>query len=602
MKPSGVRRETQILGLILLVGAGLRLYGLCWDDGQWLHPDERQIYFITTGLGWPSSLREALSPESPLNPGFFAYGSFPFYLLKAITALLAPMWPALRDPDNLHLIGRPLAALFDLGTVFITYCLARSLLAGPARPRAARDGALVAAALVSLAVLHVQLAHFYTTDPLLTFFVMLTLTLASQVARGGGRRWQIVLGIAFGLAMANKISAAVLVVAILAACWARTTGQGTLETRCPSRQTLATFPFAAPVRCMLPTIAVAAVVFALIQPYAWIDWQTFLSDTIRESQIAWGLLDAPYTRQYAGTLPYVYSAWQTARWGLVLPLGIVAWGALGAATFRSLRREPRKNLLLLAWAGPYLAITGLLYARYLRYMLPLVPILCLLAAQFLFTPRIRDDAADEPSPLVRRRAYLVVAIAVLVLFSLGYVLAFASIYAEPHSWVTASEWIYMHVPQGSTLAIEEWDTALPLPLDIGSESRRIEEYRAHTLPLYAEPDDTGKWEMLAGTLAKSDYLIIASRRLYGSISRLPERYPLTARYYELLFDGQLGYELVEEFTRGPAWLNPRLPPLPDAARPVAQPDESFVVYDHPRVLVFRNADRLQPDELVRRLQ
>jgi hypothetical protein len=121
------------------------------------------------------------------------------------------------------------------------------------------------------------------------------------------------------------------------------------------------------------------------------------------------------------------------------------------------------------------------------------------------------------------------------------------------------------------------------------------------LSLYDEPDGATKWEALSGDLAASDYLVIASRRLYGSIRRAPERYPVATRYYDLLFAGELGFELVSEFTRGPAWLNPPIPPLPGAAPALLRPDESFVVYDHPRALIFRNIQRLPADELLRRL-
>jgi len=122
--------------------------------------------------------------------------------------------------------------------------------------------------------------------------------------------------------------------------------------------------------------------------------------------------------------------------------------------------------------------------------------------------------------------------------------------------------------------------ALPLPLDVDGRPRRIEEYSVRALPLYDEPDGEAKWATIGRDLAASDYLIVASRRLYGSIPRLPERYPAASRYYELLFGGDLGFELAGEFTRGPAWLNPRLRPLSGAAASLAIPDESFVVYDH----------------------
>jgi 4-amino-4-deoxy-L-arabinose transferase-like glycosyltransferase len=342
------------------------------------------------------------------------------------------------------------------------------------------------------------------------------------------------------------------------------------------------------------TVLVAAVVLIAVQPYALVDWQTFLADTIRESQTAWGTLDVPYTRQYAGTLPYFYSIWQTAFWGLGLPLGLAAWAGFAAALVRWLRRGSWADTLLLAWAGPYLAIIGLFHARYLRYMLPLVPILCILAAQLL-TVRRRSFSA------MLWRRILGVGYGGLILCTCAYSLVFASLYTAPHSWITASEWIYNQVPAGSTLAVEEWDTALPLPLNLNGQPRRIEEYDVRSLALYDEPDDTAKWSSLAADLSASDYIIIASRRLYGSIPRLADRYPLSSRYYNWLFAGELGFELAGEFSRGTTWLNPPLPPLPDAAPAWLRPDESFVVYDHPRALVFRNVEHLSAAELLGRL-
>lgn len=580
------RWQTLLLVLILALGAGLRLYGLDWDDGHWLHPDERQIYFVTLGLDWPHSLTEALSPDSPLNPQFFAYGSLPFYLLKLVAAVLAPLWPALRDPDNLHLAGRPLAVLFDLGTIYLTYRLARSLL-----PPLDRDGpawgAILAAALTGLAVLHVQLGHFYTVDPLLTFFIMLTLALAAGVAKGASQGHQIALGLALGLALATKVSAAPLLLVIFVAYYFRYTVSSPHPPNSRAQ-------FLTPLRKMLPTLLLAGAIFVMVQPYVLIDWPTFLDHTFRESQIAWGVLDVPYTRQYGGTLPYLYSLRQTATWALALPVGLIALAGLAAALIRWVRRAPWSDSLLLAWAGPYLAITGLLYTRYLRYMLPLIPVLCILGTYLL-------TDLGQRQWFVTRRWVLRIGCWALGIGSLAYALSFALIYAAPHTWIAASEWLYREAPAGSTLAVEDWDVALPLPLEVDGHARRIEEYDVRVLTLYDEPDDADKWEALASDLAGSDYVILASRRLYGSIPRLPERYPIATRYYDQLLAENLGFELVGEFTRGPEWLNPPIPPLPDAAPTLLQPDESLVVYDHPRTLIFHNTERLPAVELLHRL-
>lgn len=584
-------RETLVLFLILAAGAALRLYGLSWDGGHWLHPDERQIYFVTLDLGWPRSLAEALGPDSPLNPRFFAYGSLPFYLLKVAVAALSPLWPSLQDPDNLHLVGRTLATLFDLGTVYLTYrlvCTSWPASDGGGRARGGVSGrvaGLLAAAIVSLAVIHVQLAHFYTTDPLLTFLVMLTLNLAVDVGHGGGKWQQVALGVAFGLALATKINAALLILVVFVAYGAR-------QTEDTAQGTGLNAQFLTILWRMAPVVILAAIVFVVVQPYALIDWPTFVEDTIRESQIAWGSLQVPYTLQYAGTLPFVYSIWQTAIWGVGLPLGLIVWAGFAAVLIHWLRRGAWYDTLLLAWAAPYLVVTGLLYTRYLRYMLPLVPVLSILAVRSM--ARLRQSRLWQ------------FGVGGLVIGVLLYALVFSTIYAVPHSWITASAWIYRNIPAGSTLAVEEWDTPLPLGMDVDGQARRSGEYDLRPLPLYGEPDDEAKWGELAADLADSDYLVVSSRRLYGSIPRLPDRYPLATNYYERLFDGELGFVLVGEFTRGAGassrLLNPRIPPLPAAGPATLRPDESFVVYDHPRALIFRNAGHLPAEELLQRLQ
>jgi len=590
-------RQALPIILILIVAAALRFRGLNWDDGHWLHPDERQIFFVVMELDWPSSVAEALSPDSPLNPHFFAYGSLPIYLLKLVVTVLQPLWPALRDEGNMHLVARPLAVLFDLGTIYLVYRLARKLLPAPRDQKRARWIALLAAAFTSFAVLHIQLAHFYTADPLMTFFIMLALTLAAGVTEGSSLRRDIALGAALGLALATKVSAAPLLLVVAVAYYAATL-------RTPPTSAIR-YAWTA-LRRMIPVLLVAAALFFIVQPYALIDARTFLEDTGREAEIARGSFDVPYTIQYAGTLPYLYPIWQNALWGLALPLGLVGWAGLVALVIRWLRRGLRSDALLLAWAGPYLVLTGLLYAKHLRYMLPLTPVLCLLAAQLLIQTGQRSESAalekaeGKPSRSIMPRLSAFLAILVL-LSGAAYALLFSTLYTSPHSWISASEWIYRNVPSGSTLALEHWDRALPLPMEVDGVYRGSASYTSILLPLYDEPDDAAKWEAMAADLADSDYIVIATRRLYGSIPRVPDRYPVTTRYYDLLLAGELGFAIEQEFTRPPTWLNPRIPPLPDAAPAPLRPDESFVVYDHPRALVFRNVEHLSADQLLRRL-
>src|SRR2546429_1017256 len=164
-----IRWKPLALGGLCLYGFLLRLYGLNWDQGNSFHPDEREILFHVTALGWPKSWAQFLDPvQSPLNPHFFAYGSFPLYLLAFIGFILHCNFSSPTAFVNLTLIGRAISALFDSGTVLLTALLGLRLTQGAQedRPYSWRV-ALFAAALVVFTPLQLQLSHFYAVDTLL---------------------------------------------------------------------------------------------------------------------------------------------------------------------------------------------------------------------------------------------------------------------------------------------------------------------------------------------------------------------------------------------------------------------------------------------------
>ena len=59
-----------------------------------------------------------------------------------------------------------------------------------------------------------------------------------------------------------------------------------------------------------------------------------------------------------------------------------------------------------------------------------------------------------------------------------------------------------------------------------------------------EEDTPQKYENLRNTLMNCDYIALASNRLWRTIPSLPERYPMSTRYYQALFSGELGFEQV----------------------------------------------------------
>lgn len=534
-----------VLLVVLLVAALFRFYGLNWDGGVGAHPDERYIVGVAESLRWPDTLNPFAAASD------YAYGHLPLYLL-ALTRGLA------RGLDSL-VWGRALAALFDLGTVALTYALGRETYNE-------RIG-LLAATLVALMVLHVQQAHFYTADGALVPFVMAALLFTARAAQRRGAADLCRAGVCAGLALGTKISAVLLAVPLGAAC-----ALG------PDRWRKNAW------RCALAALAA----FAFSNPFALLEFPTFWRSVAAQAAIARGTLDTPYTRQFHATWPYVYPITQQLRWGMGWALGLAAFGGLAYAVWRAVREAPRRTeWVLLAWSLPYFAFIGALHAKFPRYLLPLTPLLAIYAARLVADlAQWLQEAVGLVVPL------LPCASAPLLLCVLLRCLAFVSSYRAPHPWQAASEWLYERAEPGAVIAVEEWDH--PLPLDSS-------DYHVRKLPIF-DRETTEKWTAMEETLAEADYVIIATKRGYAALARWPERYPHTARYYLQLFEGRLSFEPVACFGR-----HPRLGPLaladratrglefslPGMCRPEASVvlslgrlDESFVVYDHPRTVIF----------------
>ena len=217
------------LALLLLVAFVLRVWNLNWDEGTHQHPDERYWSIITSEIsntslnGYFDSSTSTLNPYNLPDRDTWVYGTFPLFTTKAAASFLSDgPFPAgaiataadavgidlrtngVDDFDggyNANLIGRLLSALVDTGTVLLVYFLGRNLFD--------RRVGFVAATLLTFTVLHIQYAHFYGSEPWVTFFVTAGVLASVKIARGDLRvRVATGAGLLFGLAMASKLIAA----------------------------------------------------------------------------------------------------------------------------------------------------------------------------------------------------------------------------------------------------------------------------------------------------------------------------------------------------------------------------------------------------------
>ena len=630
------------LAIVLALALALRLYGLDWDDGfGWTpHPDERAILFKVVDLSFPGIADLSLLlnvDESPWNPRWFPYGSFPIYVLK-ITGAFSGYIPGL-DSGDLRVPGRAVSALADVATVALVFALG-------AMVRSRRVG-LLASALVAIAVIHVQLSHFFAVDTLMALFCFATVVFLVRVAKSGKSSDSVLAGVFLGLGLATKISVAPILAAYFVAHFMAAFGlSGSEESQeVPFADRISTVAGNA----VLGALAIVAT-FLIAQPYALLDWNRFSADVIEQSEMVRRIRDYPYTRQYIDTAPYLYHVQQLAVWGLGLPLGVVAWAgtlyaaikglriwwALGylivgvgvpaaillvsnsliglslasaisvgalVATMPIRRAETRITALLLCWVVPYFLITGAFDVKFMRYMIPITPFLLLFGALMLTdiwwgVGRLAGKARFSA------RVALAFVGALAFAATLFYAVSYLGIYSETHSAVRAGEWIKANVPRDSLILREHWDEGVP-----GLSAFQWEE-----LELYNR-DSQSKLSTMSDKIATADYILIYSNRLYGTIPRLPERYPVSRAYYEMLFTDELGYTLVSHFESYPnlfgigfvddTFGRPQLPAPTGLDEPetftvtlnLGFADESFSVYDHPKLLLFRNESRLDSETI-----
>lgn len=540
-----------LLLLLIILAFSLRVYNIYWDQGYNFHPDERAIIMFTLPLTWPSSIAQFLSPQSPLNPHFFAYGSLPLYLLKIIASLASVFDPRLIQYEKIAIVGRSISALADIGTLILIYSLIKKYLK--------TKTALFAALSYALAVLPIQQSHFYTVDLLLTFFCWLTIWFCLRYYTKPTLLNVLLLGASFAVAMTTKFSALPLVVPL---------GVTFLTTHYTELKKVQ-------LQRILGHILLSGVtfliIFILLQPYALLDFSEFSKQLHEQSAMTKSAFTFPYTLQYVGKVPYIYELKNIFLWGYGPILSIFAIGGL-IVLVKKLRTKKLATPIgiLLSFPVVYFLIVGNFAVGWMRYMLPIYPLLAIFSGIML----------DKFSRLTTKTTSTIVLSFFIAILLLIWPLSFLQIYTHENPRVQASEWIISTIPNPATIATEHWDDRLPL---FGQDNYNFQE-----LTLY-DPDSVEKWEKINTQLSQTDYIIIASNRLYVPLQKLTDCtklpadrcYPLTAQYYRKLFNNQYGFQKVAEFS------NPPRIPLFNILINDQSADESFTVYDHPKVMIFK---------------
>ena len=366
--PAAGGRRWAWCALALVLGGGLvlRLWGVRQGLPFAYNTDEDQ-HFV------PHAVR--LLAEGGLNPHYFANPPAFTYLLRAIYGIwygggTTVAHALAHDPSAVYTLARVAAAALGTLALWLLYLVGARLFS--------RGVGVLAAAIQAVAFLPVFYAHLALNDVPTLAPITLSLLGTAGILRSGRLRDYALAGVGLGLACATKYTAGIALLPLLAALVVRAREQGTGAWR----RTLARVALAA---------ACALAAFLIANPYALLDYSAFHGELVHQSSLsaeAQGKLGAPHE----GGI--VYYLW-VLSWGLGWVPAVAALGGALAVW----RVDRRLGWVLVPAPVAFILLMGLEGRYFGRWLLPIFPILCLLAA--FFAARVIDLAAKA---LAARRA------------------------------------------------------------------------------------------------------------------------------------------------------------------------------------------------------
>ena len=340
MRPSRVN-----LALVLIAAAGLRLWGL--GHGLPYSPATDEPEIVDRAL--------AMMRTGTLSPHpFYDYPTLYMYVQLAVYRGSLSHWRVLRRVDvaqrdrpvPFYLAGRAVTALFGTATVLLVF---------QAGMRWGARHALLAAGLLAVMPVHVQSSHYVLTDTPMTFFVTLALVLSLAAHERGTALAFAWAGAAAGLAAATKYNGAIALLMPLLACL--------MTPRAKDSR----------LWCALAAIAACFVAFLLGAPYTLLDLPGFLNGF---AQLSTHYALGPSPAE-SPTLTYVKHL--LIYFGY--PAALLACAGFVLAIVRIIKGPGRARwAVLLIVPTVHSALISKQHLVYGRYLLPMVPMLCLLAA------------------------------------------------------------------------------------------------------------------------------------------------------------------------------------------------------------------------------
>lgn len=547
--------------LIVLIGFLIRAVGINWDQGTFLHPDERFLVMVVQSLDLPENIQEYFSTDSPLQVrntehSFYVYGSFPVVFIR----LLREIFLENDSFESITFLGRWITIILETLNIILVISFAKFL---TQKYKLNKKTPLWSGLLYAISVLPIQLSHFFTVDPFVTFFCLLAINLSTKLNKKFSLFWLLTSSFFFGLAVSSKATAAFFAPII-----------GLLIISLISNKEKKIFIIA-------KKILIFGIIFSLgtylsirvFNPEYFAN-SSFLNFEISKQFILnlktlekWSNPNTvfPPAMQWLNKTPILFSLKNIFFFGLGIWKSIFA--LIGIYFALSKKRKTFISFIII-WLLAIIFWQGTQFVQSLRYYYFLYPFFSIFSAMGI--------TYIQKLKILNRKPFITtISILILVLI---WPLMFLQIFLQDHSRVSATYWMRQNIPLNKKLLYEYWDDALPLAYAPGTHVH----FETDHVSIFDQDTDR-KWEKINQQLAGADYYVISSNRGWGSIGNLPNKYPITSKFYADLFNNQTQYKLEKAFVSKPSlkWLGI------DISLDDQWAEEAFTVYDHPQVYIFR---------------
>ena len=410
------------LSLVLAVAFALRLWGI--KQGlPYVYEVDEYGHFV------PEAVRmfgHGLNPRYFVNPPALTYllhvvfGVWFGVLRSSSHASIAREFAL--HPDRFFLLARVVVALLGTASVWLLYLVGARLFN--------RATGLLASVVMAVAFLPVFYGHLALNDVPTLVGLTLSLLGTAGILRRGRMIDYLLAGVGLGLAAATKYTAGVMLLPLLGAAVAQYRDGAREHGRDVAIGT------------GLALLAALAA-YLVANPYSLLDFHAFRAELelqshyTEQSQSSW--IGGP--RQGS----FVYYLW-SFTWGLGWIPALAALG--GAVTIW--RRDRRVGWMLVPVAVLYLLFLSLQGRYFGRWLLPIFPVACLLAASF---------ALELVSWATRRvprldTAFVVLAVIALVVQGAVYSIHSGLVLSRPDTRNLTRTWAVEHIPAGAKIVLE----------------------------------------------------------------------------------------------------------------------------------------------------